>query len=951
MVIVEQPWLPFTVQMRLNSSEILPDDAVRSMLLSVRPYGGQRQCEFSNEFSLAEALMNTGTRGVESYTYARSYLPIAYSKEAANRVYPSHWGRALEEWYPPSEGSNGGADAVAAASSCSASELLPLRPAATASDFTTRGLVIDGECLLSSRGSVDDQLAPVPGGCAALRNWLGANGGVAQCRLIVLLQPTMLFQPRTLDPNENEIAMAADNGRLRQRAVQALRRLVVGGGSAVGDSGTAGGGESDDRLPAGTLVYYLWLDACAPPPPSSDGGLGSVADDTQPSAARMAWLACAPPDIPRNRASGRLTANLLAWAIRRHSLDLGKLIYVCSGCCRGMGGGHANCHLARSSGLGHVKGDDFLGAGGRPQPPSRRGLPQFLRPFAPSEHSSTSSSSGLPRATPPLPLVLDGRSHGLDGTPEAEEAFGRIHGVIEVPGGAVASASCAGVRGGDPASEAFTSTGANPNTPAVTANAAPPPNLAGLYTANDVKRLSGGDYGLAKGKDLRQHGKLSRVSVTWSAQSNGYGHAILIAGECVGSQIDAGSSEVYTLEVCVGIPPGQLLLSRSCTCKHFVDKLATGPVDAAAPSPSMPIICKHLSALMLEALHRVQNTEREPTTAVSGACVATAAGAAGASTTAGNDGGMDSDVGSMRAPVSESLPTDGELTGASSEISGTGNSSKSGGAVVGGTHKAGRRALPWERLSGAKRKAGVAGPVSTGVTATSGAGSIEGGGTRDISSAAGKGNDCVESASSRSLPADPGRPKQARKSNAANGVSTASAAASTATESAGLPSSNNTCGTSAVGTTTAASGGVVPRPKGRPRKGQIWDSVSGTWVPEATLDSPRRGDLTAADLRRIAGQTLRNAGLGEFSISQSSSTSASAGEPRVVCDSAAAELAPGATTTAIPLPLEHPPASAASRGDDGATVAGQQEGEGAKRREPARTKDYMAMWMEEVFGS
>ena len=546
-----------------------------------------------------------------------TYLPLADTLAAADLVYPTHWQRALAPWF-----SSQGSEAVASTSTQS----LPLAPH-LAQTFTTRGLVIDGECLLEPRANGpadDDYLTPTPGAAQALRNWLQdhgrtTSGGIRSCRLIVLLHPTLLFVRRRGargDEATNERLMAEDAPRLREAALSALNLLA-------------------SELPSGTYLYYVWLAPTAAP------STRALPDESRaaPPAEALAWLACAPPG--NSGSDGRLPSSTIAWAVRRHRLDLRDLVYVCAS----PGASGAHCLLARDSGLRQISAETFLGAHGRPPPPKKTTLSRFLMPFASTPQGIGSGSSRPLPPEPPLPLVLDGRPCASNGVPLAELRFGREHGLIECTapgvGGCGTSTSAAGSSGrlgllGS--SHVGTPTAAmNPAAPAPSAPPArvqdgelfmclsssddeddaplaprpapgdapapgalpytPAPGACALpslrFDQRDVLELiAGNENRMNAGRELCTKRYLALDKKAMQAEE---AEEVLLRGSC---RATAANSAPYALTIRLARPPLPLLIERACTCEHF-----TGTISKIAPGASHgERLCKHLVALMLQAI-------------------------------------------------------------------------------------------------------------------------------------------------------------------------------------------------------------------------------------------------------------------------------------------------------------------------------------------------------------
>jgi hypothetical protein len=193
--VLDQPHLRDALLPRLKYGD---GSAIAAAVVRCAPVGGRLQHIWANEWAMAEAAMAPSPP---------SYLPIAQTVAAASRVYPTHWNRALEPW----------------SAADNADELLPLAPSLHGT-FLTRGLIVDGECVLSAAGR-DAPLVPTPGAAEALKNYLQTSG--RDTRLVLLLFPTRLFAARSADEGDNERAMAVDAAALRAAALDGVRALAA----------------------------------------------------------------------------------------------------------------------------------------------------------------------------------------------------------------------------------------------------------------------------------------------------------------------------------------------------------------------------------------------------------------------------------------------------------------------------------------------------------------------------------------------------------------------------------------------------------------------------------------------------------------------------------------------------------------------------------------------------
>ena len=451
--------------------------------------------------------------------------------------------------------------------------------------------------------------------------------------------------------------------------------------------------------------------------------------------------------------------------------------------------------------------------------------------------------------------------------------------------------------------------------------------LSDFYGRSDVRDLGGGyESTLSKANELRKVGKLHAVSVVTSAD----GSVATLTGTCVGSAGADGAPAVnYQLEVKVGQPPGRLLVSRSCECAHYSGTLAKN----AEGGEGTQRICKHLGALMLEAL--------QPRAPVSAACGGVAAAATKPFVT----------MGAAPAATSASAAAAAASTSAASSAAIARSVAKTGG---------GKAPVGLPRPRQLPNFLGKPEPPAAGKRKQDAGCSGAGGASADAAASSGS-TDLSLAISSSSAPAKP--PKAAR----APSIKAASV------EGSATP--------------------IAKKPKGRPpngRNGQPmrWDTERARWAEEDAvlgMDAAKQGSaetaaqahssvaprpLTAADLSRIAKQTLVAGGLVDgFHMSQALPRRAppvpavaaaapppapsgdeevrhgESADPEVVSsttgeDSAAAShsRAQVEVPVAIPAPAPQPPAAAPAAAPPAAA---------ATARPP---KDYFNSMLDDVFG-
>ncbi|KAL1525568.1 hypothetical protein AB1Y20_020422 [Prymnesium parvum] len=639
-VIDDQNLLP-TVRERILNGILQKSgiDRSASMCVVCEPEGGRLQCEWENEWNMADAAMSASGEG------GAGYLPLADSQPAASLVYSVHRKRALMPWFPnghgaartfPSEESVQ-QEGFAKCEKCT----IPLRRALHGS-FSTSCLVVDGGCVLSAEGT---GLSPVPGAATALSQWQRDH---RSSRVVVLLQPSLLFERRASDEDENERLLSQDTD-LQSSALAGLRALA-------------------SQMVRGKL-YYLWISPTPPLPlPSTSGDDPAGSADAlrpmrEPDGSMVRALACA-ASHPRARQDGRLRSLPLAWVVRRHQVALDALLHVCNGC--SSGAPSADCEQAVECGIRHLGGHTFLERRGEVDHlVTRTPVPPFLRPFCAPAAPLDSRCEEEPPLVPSLPS-------GEQGTPAAERAFGREHGVVlaaeargvrshvsratsdgrplvaerSCPCGGgtcrvlVASSSehlgrrfykchlserdggCAYFAWVDEEASALADARATrPLTaPALASRippdeAPPPPHERSVSVAppgpslalppdqlpaiprKEIEERLPHPRKLVEASSIRKCGGLSEVTIAPLSDRIATG----VQACCRGSNLES-----YQLELELQKPPAPLIQRRSCTCHDFKNRCAASG-DVAAQS-----ICKHLAALLLELQHRAEQLACAP---------------------------------------------------------------------------------------------------------------------------------------------------------------------------------------------------------------------------------------------------------------------------------------------------------------------------------------------------
>ena len=560
--------------------------AQQALCVWCEPEGGRTQCIWANEWNMV-ATDEAGAVGGE-------YMPLALSTASSDEAYGNKHRRSLESWFPsgsavvpmpPSE-----AELLAEGFHRVLRMLrLPLCPELHGT-FHRAGLVIDAHAVLEDR-SPSGGVEPIPGAAASISQYLRTN---PSARVVLLVQPTQLFQWAAMDPAANERELSTRAQALEEAALSGVRALA----KQVAASGHS--------------LHYVWLTPVSKPLPpvttqdtraeaEAPGSVSTlpVSLSAEHRAASARYLACAPPSDP---ADGRLPSCPLAWAVRRHRLALGALLYV-----RGATAPSAAAAAAVASklyeGVRQLEGREFLNRQGSvpPEPIQLTDLPRFLHPFATTAANQPTSSAQRLGVYIAEPLVQEGA------------LYGRVHGMAPCNAGAssgetaaeaVAATGGAGATGSAAGSDGFRTT----HWTSLEESAAPPPAAAPVgpaavqtassaalsWVSSDLPSQLAYPNQLKNATGIVSGGKLlTGCECRPAAPGEAFCGAVLVA-KCKGS-----STETYDLELHIAQPPSAaLIVRRSCGCVDFKDKV----VRHIRQEPGY--LCKHLTALLIWAIQR-----------------------------------------------------------------------------------------------------------------------------------------------------------------------------------------------------------------------------------------------------------------------------------------------------------------------------------------------------------
>ena len=271
-------------------------EAKQTLCVWCEPEGGRMQCIWANEWNMVAASEAGGSE----------YMPLAWTVERSTQAYGSKHKRSLENWFP--------SGSAVVPKPPSQEDLraegfhrvlpmprLPLCPELHGT-FHRVGLVIDAHAVLEDR-SPSGGVEPIPGAAESVSQYVRTN---PSARVVLLVQPTHLFRRQAMDPAENERELSTRAQALEQAALSGVRALA----KQVAASGHS--------------LHYLWLPPVSKPAAEA-AETEAISLSAEHQAASARYLACAPAG---GSPDGRLPSCPLAWAVRRHRLALGTLLYV-----------------------------------------------------------------------------------------------------------------------------------------------------------------------------------------------------------------------------------------------------------------------------------------------------------------------------------------------------------------------------------------------------------------------------------------------------------------------------------------------------------------------------------------------------------------------------------------------------------------------------------------------
>ena len=593
--------------------------AQQALCVWCEPEGGRTQCIWANEWNMV-ATDKAGAVG--------EYMPLALSAERSDEAYGSQHKRSLESWFPsgsavvpkpPAEG-----DLLAEGfHRVLQMPRLPLCPELHGT-FHRAGLVIDAHAVLEDRSPsggraqpralcqppraceqqpthsqptaprvLSGGVEPIPGAALSISQYIRTN---PLARVVLLVQPTQLFQRAAMDPAANERELSTRAQALEQAALSGVRALA----KQVAASGHS--------------LHYVWLTPVSKPlPPATTqdaaeaetpGGVSALSTtpaslSAEHRAASARYLACAPPN---GSADGRLPSFPLAWAVRHHRLALGALLYV-----RGATAPSAAAAAAAAAGASklyegvrQLEGREFLLCQGSVPPEpiqlATSKLPRFLHPFATTAANQATSSATEPSLQEG---ALYGRVHGM-----APCNAGASSGEGPAAAAAVAATGGAGATGSAAGSDGFRTT----HWTTLEESAAPPPAAAPegptaaqtassavlSWVSSDLPSQLAYQRQLELATGIVNGGKLlTGCECRPAAPGEAFCGVVLVA-KCKGSTTDT-----YDLELHIAQPPSAaLIVRRSCGCVDFKEKV----VRHIRQEPGY--LCKHLTALLIWAIQR-----------------------------------------------------------------------------------------------------------------------------------------------------------------------------------------------------------------------------------------------------------------------------------------------------------------------------------------------------------
>ena len=593
--------------------------AQQALCVWCEPEGGRTQCIWANEWNMV-ATDKAGAVG--------EYMPLALSAERSDEAYGSQHKRSLESWFPsgsavvpkpPAEG-----DLLAEGfHRVLQMPRLPLCPELHGT-FHRVGLVIDAHAVLEDRSPsgrraqpralcqppraceqqrthsrptaprvLSGGVEPIPGAALSISQYIRTN---PSARVVLLVQPTQLFQRAAMDPAANERELSTRAQALEQAALSGVRALA----KQVAASGHS--------------LHYVWLTPVSKPlPPATTqdaaeaetpGGVSALSTtpaslSAEHRAASARYLACAPPN---GSADGRLPSFPLAWAVRRHRLALGALLYVRGATAPSAAAAAAAAAVASKlyEGVRQLEGREFLLCQGSVPPEpiqlATSKLPRFLHPFATTAANQATSSATEPSLQEG---ALYGRVHGM-----APCNAGASSGEGPAAAAAVAATGGAGATGSAAGSDGVRTT----HWTDLGESAAPPPAAAPegptaaqtassavlSWVSSDLPSQLAYPNQLKNATGIVSGGKLLTGCECRPAAPGAAFCGVVLVAKCKGS-----SNDTYDLELHIAQPPSAaLIVRRSCGCVDFKDKVARH----IRQEPGY--LCKHLTALLIWAIQR-----------------------------------------------------------------------------------------------------------------------------------------------------------------------------------------------------------------------------------------------------------------------------------------------------------------------------------------------------------
>ena len=507
--------------------------SAHSLHIRCVPLGGRTQILWANEWALAEALM-----------HEKPYAPLAGQSVVAKRA--AHTWFSSARTIPDSLLSvSGEEDNEEACFEKCRFMSLPLRDPKLGECFNTSALILDGACCLRSRMGPDwHELDLLEGVASAVHKWVELH---PETNILVYLEPRAIFKDVVADSVLSDVdnswrAHKDDPSLIEKSAVSALDSLAAA------------------ALPA--PLYYLWLPLGEPPPPSSADSSEYRPLTPNELFSRLAWL-CNSPSLSCN-SDGRLSAQPVAWLVRRHSVALSKLTIV----------SYKESDFHKASGLREIKVSEFL----------KLKFDVTQGPKLASFLSDFSQGPQLPHSTNYQPPKDGGRvtSHG------------RVHGLVIPSKQYVADDSKFPVLPNDCPALGFDMK-----------------DLEAILKTAKTKRTFKRAEALAIEEEKWSDEKFSRINDSNQSIVEGRGapsddrkYSTLCRVELT-AKVRGSTNDNYVPKMHVGQPPQMLIMGRRCNCPDFVKRFGPDSFDAPGDGLSQEnLLCKHLLALLLRCAQK-----------------------------------------------------------------------------------------------------------------------------------------------------------------------------------------------------------------------------------------------------------------------------------------------------------------------------------------------------------